>query len=108
DPGRGGYSPRPMSETFVATTRGEDGVAVVRLDRPRANALSVALLSQLDEAARQLHADPPGAVVVWGGEKIFAAGADISEFGGPAEARRVGGHFRRALDALASIPRATI
>jgi enoyl-CoA hydratase len=93
---------------FVTVDRRPDGVALVRLDRPKANALSVALLEELGEIARALHADPPGAVVVWGGERIFAAGADISEFGGPDEARRVSGHFRGALDALAAVPRATI
>ena len=93
---------------FVNLERRSDGVALVRLDRPKANALSVALLSELEEIALALHREPPGAVVVWGGDRMFAAGADISEFGGPDEASRVGGHFRAALDALASIPRATI
>jgi len=93
---------------FVHVERGDDGVAVVRLDRPKMNALSAALLGELHEAALDLTEDPPGAVVVWGGERIFAAGAEISEFGGPAEAARVGGAFRAALDALAAIPRATI
>jgi enoyl-CoA hydratase len=55
-----------------------------------------------------LAADLPGAVVVWGGERIFAAGADISEFKGPEEARVVGGMFRTALDKLAVLPRLTI
>lgn len=95
-------------DTFVTVDRREDGVAVVRLDRPKMNALSTALLAQLAAAARELTADPPGAVVVWGGERIFAAGADISEFGGPGEAATIGGHFREALDAVAAIPRATI
>jgi enoyl-CoA hydratase/carnithine racemase len=95
-------------DRYVSVERRADGVALIRLDRPKANALCITLLVQLEEVARQLHADPPGAVVVWGGERIFAAGADISEFGGPQEARRVGGHFRAALDTLASLPRATI
>jgi len=72
------------------------------------NALSTALLGQLADVAADLAADPPGAIVVWGGERIFAAGADISEFAGPEEARVVGGAFRAALDALAAIPRASI
>jgi enoyl-CoA hydratase/carnithine racemase len=93
---------------FIDVTRRDDGVAVIRLDRPKANALSTELLSSLEEAARTLIEAPPGAVVIWGGERIFAAGADIAEFGGPAEARKVGGHFRAALDAVAAIPRATI
>ncbi len=97
-----------MDEQFVTVERGDDGVAVVRLDRPKMNALSTALLGQLADAAEALAFDPPGAIVVWGGERIFAAGADISEFAGPAEARTVGAAFRTALDAVAAIPRATI
>jgi len=93
---------------FVDVERGEDGVAVLRLNRPPANALSVAVLGEIAEAARGLTADPPGAVVITGGDKIFAAGADISEFGGPEEAARISGHFREAFDAVAEIPRMTI
>ena len=93
---------------FVSVDRREDGVALVRLDRPKMNALSKALLEELAEAARLLTLDPPGAVVVWGGERIFGAGAEISEFGGPDEARVIGGHFREALDTLAALPRMTI
>lgn len=97
-----------MSETFVTVERRDDGVALIRLDRPKANALSAALLDQLYEAAQDLLANPPGAVVLWGGERIFAAGAEISEFGGPDEAREIGGKFLRTGNALAAIPRATI
>src|SRR5436853_955017 len=93
---------------FVDVERGDDGVAVLRLDRPPANALSTAVLGEIAEAARGLTDDPPGAVVVTGGDKIFAAGADISEFGGPAEAAKIAGHFREAFDAVAAIPRMTI
>jgi enoyl-CoA hydratase/carnithine racemase len=94
--------------SFVDLERRDDGVALVRLDRPKMNALSAALLDELAAAARSLTENPPGAVVVWGGERIFAAGADIAEFGGPQEARTIGGRFREALDAVAAIPRATI
>src|SRR4051794_35331154 len=93
---------------FVHVERSTDGVAVLRLDRPKANALSIALLSEIAEAARGLTADPPGAVLVTGGDRIFAAGADISEFGGSEDAARIGGHFREAFDAVAEIPRVTI
>ena len=93
---------------FVNLERRDDGVALVQLDRPKMNALSTELLAELAEVARQLTIDPPGAVVVWGGERIFAAGAEISEFGGPDEAREIGGRFREALDRLAAIPRATV
>src|SRR6478672_9198351 len=96
------------TDTFITVERRDDDVALLRLDRPKMNALSQALLEQLAGAARALTDDPPGAVVVWGGDRIFAAGADISEFGGPGEARTIGGRFREALDAVAAIPRATI
>jgi enoyl-CoA hydratase/carnithine racemase len=95
-----------MAETFVTVERRPDGVAVVRVDRPKANALSTALLGQLYEIAQELIADPPGAVVVWGGRRIFAAGAEIVEIDGGAD--DVGSNFTNALGALAAIPRATI
>jgi enoyl-CoA hydratase/carnithine racemase len=93
---------------LVHTELRDDGVAVVRLDNPKVNALSGALLGELEAAAVALTKDPPGAVVVTGGDRIFAAGADISEFGGPDEAREIGARFLRALDALAAIPRCVI
>jgi enoyl-CoA hydratase/carnithine racemase len=86
----------------------DDGVVVVRLDNPKVNALRSDLLGQLRDVARGLVAEPPRAVLVTGGPKVFAAGADISEFAGPDEARRVGGSFLEALDAVAAIPRVTI
>ncbi len=93
---------------FVHLDRGDDGVAVMRLDRPPANALSTAVLDEIASSARELTADPAGAVVVTGGDRIFAAGADISEFGGPEEAAKIAAHFREAFDAVAAIPRMTI
>jgi enoyl-CoA hydratase len=95
-------------DLLVYTERRSDGVAVVRLDNPKLNVLSTELLRQLEEAARGLTDDPPGAVVVTGGDRAFAAGADISEFAGPDEARAVGGAFLRAFDAVAAIPRCVI
>jgi enoyl-CoA hydratase/carnithine racemase len=98
-----------MSEApVVHVERRDDGVAVVRLDNPKVNALSTAVLAGIEQAARDLTADPPGAVVVTGGDKLFAAGADISEFGGPEEAGVVGGAFVRAFDALSALPRMVI
>ena len=97
-----------MADQYISVDRRADGVAVVRLDRPKANALSRALLVQLEEAATELAAGPPGAVVLWGGDRIFAAGADIGEFGGPEEAKALNAQFRRSLDAVAAIPRAVV
>jgi enoyl-CoA hydratase/carnithine racemase len=97
-----------QTSPIVELQRQEDGVAVLRLDHPKVNALSSEMLRQLFSAARALKDDPPGAVVVTGGPKVFAAGADISEFSGPAEARVIGDLFLRAFNAVADIPRATI
>jgi enoyl-CoA hydratase len=93
---------------LVSTERRDDGVAVVRLDNGKVNALSTELLRQLESAARSLTESPPGAVVITGSDRMFAAGAEISEFGGPDEARAIGDCFTRALKAVACIPRATI
>src|ERR671916_1972451 len=98
----------PDETTLVHTERRSDGVAVIRIDNPKVNALSTTLLAQLEAAAVALTDDPPGAVVITGGDRLFAAGADISEFGGPDDARTVGGAFVRALDAVAAIPRCVI
>jgi enoyl-CoA hydratase len=97
-----------MSETFVTLERRDDGVAVIRLDRPKANALCGALLDQISAIVAELAADLPGAVVVWGGPRIFAAGADIAEFGDSKKAAQVVARFRTALDSLAALPRISI
>jgi len=106
-----------MSEGLVHVERRHDGVAVLRLDNGKVNALSQEVLRQLESAALRLQDDPPGAVVVTGGDRIFAAGAEIAEFRSSedptqvitrAEAELLGQHFLRALNAVADIPRATI
>jgi enoyl-CoA hydratase len=93
---------------LLSVDRRDDGVAVVTLANGKVNALSSALLAELHAAASELTADPPGAVVITGGERIFAAGADISEFGGPQEATAITAGFHAALDAIAAIPRFVI
>ncbi len=93
---------------LVQVSRDPDGVAVVELDNGKVNALSTAVLARLRDIARELTEDPPGAVIVTGGARVFAAGADIGEFSGPDEARRIAMAFREALDAVAGIPRMVI
>ncbi len=104
-PGEGAADAGPAP--FVTLQRRDDGVALIRLDRPKVNALSTEVLGQLGAIADELHADLPGAVVVWGGERVFAAGADITELAS-GKASEVGAAFDRALGALASLPRAVI
>ena len=83
-------------------------VAVIRLDRPKVNAISPELTADLTACVAELNADLPGAVIVYGGPKIFAAGADIARFGGPEEAGVIGAALRDAFDALAALPRMVI
>jgi enoyl-CoA hydratase/carnithine racemase len=56
----------------------EDGVGVIRLDRPPANAIDLQVGLELQDAIREgdEHAEVR-ALVVWGGPKLFAAGADV-------------------------------
>ncbi len=94
---------------LVAIGPSEDGVVVVRLQNPPMNALSRELLQQLRDIARKLGTDAAvKAVVVAGGEKAFAAGADISQFGDQDAARAISQNFREAFDAIAAIPRPVV
>jgi enoyl-CoA hydratase/carnithine racemase len=57
-----------------------DGVATIRLDRPPMNAISVQVQAELRAAAATINSTPAiRAAVLYGGEKIFAAGADVKE-----------------------------
>jgi enoyl-CoA hydratase len=65
---------------FVRLETG-DGIGTIRLERPPMNALNTQVQEELREAAHAAAGDPSiRAVVVYGGEKVFAAGADITEF----------------------------
>lgn len=97
-----------MSEALVQIERKDNGVAVLRLQNGKVNSLSSQVLRELHGAAESLTIDPPGAVVLFGSDRIFAAGADISEFAGPEEARVIGRLFFDALNAIAAIPRVVI
>jgi enoyl-CoA hydratase/carnithine racemase len=94
---------------LVLTERHDGGVALLRLNRPPMNPLSIALLGELRDAAQALAADPEvKGVVVAGSEKALAAGADIGELTDQAGARASTDAFRAAFDAVAAIPRPVI
>jgi enoyl-CoA hydratase/carnithine racemase len=58
----------------------DGGIGTIRLDRPPMNALNVQVQEELRAAAHAVAGDDAvRAVVVYGGEKVFAAGADIKE-----------------------------
>ncbi|MGA4991898.1 enoyl-CoA hydratase/isomerase family protein [Nonomuraea bangladeshensis] len=57
-----------------------DQIATIRLDRPKMNALNGQVQREIAEAARIVDEDPQvQAVILYGGERVFAAGADIKE-----------------------------
>jgi enoyl-CoA hydratase/carnithine racemase len=91
---------------YLLTERRDNGVELIRFNRPPMNALSAELLGELAGHVEALAADPDlKAVVLTGSEKIFAAGAEISQIQGDAPLIE---NFRRAFDGLAAVPRPVI
>jgi enoyl-CoA hydratase/carnithine racemase len=88
-----------------------DGIGTIRLDRPPMNALNTQVQEELRAAATAAAADVDvRAVIVYGGERVFAAGADIREM---AEMSYVDMSARAALlssalDAVARIPKPVV
>ncbi|WP_299529206.1 enoyl-CoA hydratase/isomerase family protein [uncultured Streptomyces sp.] len=65
---------------MTVTLEVSENVGTIRLDRPPMNALDVATQDRLRELAEEAtRRDDVRAVVLYGGEKVFAAGADIKE-----------------------------
>jgi enoyl-CoA hydratase/carnithine racemase len=89
----------------------EDRVATIRLDRPPMNAINSVVQEELRAAARQVTEDESvRAVIVYGGEKVFAAGADVKEFAGQDHAFMVRDAARvmSSIDSIARIPKPVI
>ena len=89
----------------------EEGVATLRLDRPKMNALNVAVQEEIRAAATEAAArEDVRAVVVYGGERVFAAGADIKEMAEMSYTDMAdrSGPLQSALSAVAVIPKPTV
>ena len=100
-----------MGEFVRIETGAADGVATIRIDRPKVNAINAQLTDELAAAAAQIAADGKiRAVVLWGGPKIFAAGADIGGFVGldPAGGAALSKHINDALLAIENLPQITV
>ncbi len=67
-----------MAEPEFVTLQVDDGVGTIRLDRPKMNAIDEQLHMEVRAAALEAgEREDVRAVVVYGGERVFAAGADI-------------------------------
>ncbi len=88
-----------------------DGVATLRLDRPKMNALNVQVQEEIRAAAAEAtDRDDVKAVVVYGGEKVFAAGADVKEMADMSYTDMVqrSGRLQSAFTAVARIPKPVV
>ncbi|OOC52643.1 MULTISPECIES: enoyl-CoA hydratase/isomerase family protein [Nocardiopsis] len=95
----------------VETDPDHPGVAVIRLDRPKVNALNAAMTAEIADAAKQVSTDPDvRAVVVYGGERVFVAGADIKEMADrtAAEMREYARNLQGALTLVARVPKPVV
>lgn len=89
----------------------DQSIATIRLDRPPMNALNAQVQAEIAAAATEVGSDPEiRAVVIYGGEKVFAAGADIKEMADvsyasmAADSRRL----QDAFTAVAKIPKPVV
>jgi enoyl-CoA hydratase len=88
-----------------------EGVGTLRLDRPPMNALDVATQDRIKEIAEEAtRREDVRAVVIYGGEKVFAAGADIKEMQGMDHAAMVqrSRALQESFTAVARIPKPVV
>ncbi len=85
------------------TVQTDQAVATIRLERPPMNALNAQVQDEIAAAAAQVTADQEvRAVILYGGEKVFAAGADIKEMA-DASYGRMAADTRRLQDAFTAV-----
>lgn len=88
-----------------------DQIATIRLDRPKMNALNAQVQAEIAAAAAQVSKDSAiRAVILYGGERVFAAGADIKEMAalGVAEMAERDGALQAAFNDVAGIPKPVV
>lgn len=96
---------------FVNLEVSDSGVGTIRLDRPKVNALNSAVAREIDDAVTAARRDDKvRAVVVWGGERVFAAGADIKEMEelDAVTMYKYIGEFQDVFSRLENLPKVTI
>lgn len=89
----------------------EDGVGTIRVDRPKMNALDEQVQEEIRAAATECtDREDIKAVVVYGGERVFAAGADIKEMAAMTYTDMVhrSGGLQSSFTAVARIPKPVV
>ncbi|QWZ08972.1 enoyl-CoA hydratase/isomerase family protein [Nocardioides panacis] len=89
----------------------EDGVGTIRIDRPKMNALNVQVQEEIRAcAAEAAERNDVRAVIVYGGERVFAAGADVKEMAEMSYTDMVArsGGLQSAFTAVAKIPKPVV
>src|SRR5919107_1910980 len=88
-----------------------DGVGTIRLDRPKMNALNVQVQEEIRAAATEAtDRDDVKAVVIYGGERVFAAGADVKEMADMSYTDMIkrSRYLTSSVTAVAQIPKPTV
>ncbi|MGZ4486218.1 MAG: enoyl-CoA hydratase/isomerase family protein [Nocardioidaceae bacterium] len=89
----------------------DGGIGTIRLDRPPMNALNTQVQEELRAAATEAgERSDVAAVVVYGGEKVFAAGADVKQMATMAYTDMVdrSAALQSSLTAVARIPKPVV
>jgi len=89
----------------------DGGIGTIRLERPPMNALNVQVQEEIRAAAAEAtERRDVAAVIVYGGEKVFAAGADIKEMQAMSytDMAERSGALQSAFTAVARIPKPTV
>jgi enoyl-CoA hydratase/carnithine racemase len=100
-----------MGAAEFVQVQAEGPVATIRLDRPPMNALNGQVQEELAAAAVKVAADPAiRAVIIYGGPKVFAAGADIKEMAQAGYAQMAGyaQRLQACFTAIAKIPKPVV
>ena len=89
----------------------DGAVATIRLDRPKMNAIDEQVTAELRACAEEARDRPDvRAVVIYGGERVFAAGADIKQMSSITYAEMLawGGRLQDALRVVAKMPKPVV
>lgn len=99
-----------MSDEVLDVSRGDDGVAVITMNRPeKLNAMGVQFFATLPHVLAELDADRSiGAAVLTGAGSAFSAGGDIETFAELTDHYAVRKHLRLVFDAFHSVEAARI